>query len=263
MTTPIVERRVPAWGGFSLSFLQLELRRLLRNKRVLIFAIAIPPVFYLIFGLTGGYASDFPDDWSGNGNVTMYVMISMAVYGAMLATTSGGSMVAVERELGWSRQLRLTPLRPVAYIATKAIVAMALGLASVIVVFVLGGLTGASASPIVWIVAPVIAWAGSIVFAAFGLFMGYLLPSENVMQVLGPGLALLSFAGGLFVPIEGGVFGTIATFMPTYGLAKLARFPLTGDDGASLALAVLNIVVWAAIFIGGASYLFRRDTRRV
>ena len=28
-------------------------------------------------------------------------------------------------------------------------------------------------------------------FAAFGLFMGYLLPSENVMQILGPGLAVL------------------------------------------------------------------------
>ena len=39
-------------------------------------------------------------------------MISMAVYGAMLATTSGGAMVSIERALGWSRQLRLTPAAP-------------------------------------------------------------------------------------------------------------------------------------------------------
>ncbi|WP_182346884.1 ABC transporter permease [Tomitella gaofuii] len=256
-------RAVPARGGFSLGFLRLELRRLLRNRRVLIFAIAMPPVFYLIFGLTRSYSTDFPDDWPGGGNVTMYVLISMAVYGAMLATTSGGAMVSVERELGWSRQLRLTPLRPVAYIATKALVAMTLGLASVVVVFIVGAFTGAQASGAVWIAAPLIAWLGSLVFAAFGLFMGYLLPSENVMQILGPGLALLSFAGGLFVPIDGGVFGTIAAFMPTYGLAELARYPLTGGDGASIAWAVLNLVVWAAVFIVGAAYLFRRDTRRV
>ncbi len=256
-------RRMPPMGGFSLSFLRLELRRLLRNKRVLVFAIAMPPVFYLIFGLTQSYSTDFPDDWPGAGNVTMYVMISMAVYGAMLATTSGGAMVAVEREAGWSRQLRLTPLRPVAYIVTKTLVAMTLGLASVVVVFVLGACTGAQATGPVWITAPVIAWLGSLVFAAFGLFMGYLLPAENVMQILGPGLAFLSFAGGLFVPIDGGVFGAIAKIMPTYGLAKLARLPLTGDDGASIALAVLNLAVWAAVFICGAAYLFRRDTRRV
>ena len=47
-----------------------------------------------------------------------------------------------------------------------------------------------------------LAWVGALVFAAFGLFMGYLLPSENVMQILGPVLALLAFAGGLFVPLS-------------------------------------------------------------
>ena len=65
---------------------------------------------------------------AGNGNVTAFVMISMAIYGAMLATTSGGAMVAIERAAGWSRQLRLTPLRPTAYIAVKLITAMVLGL---------------------------------------------------------------------------------------------------------------------------------------
>ena len=54
-------------------------------------------------------------------------MIGIAVYGAMLAATSGGAMVSIERALGWSRQLRLTPLRPAAYIAIKILMAMLLG----------------------------------------------------------------------------------------------------------------------------------------
>ena len=89
-----------------------------------------------------------------------------------------------------------------AYILSKAIVALSLGALSVIAVFVVGAITGKAEMPLhVWIVAGLIAWLGSIVFAAFGLFMGYLLPSENVMQVLGPMMAGLAAIGGLWFPI--------------------------------------------------------------
>ena len=53
-----------------------------------------------------------------------------------------------------------------------------------------------------WVLTALVAWLGSLVFAAFGLFMGYLLPTENVMQILGLALLLLAFAGGLFVPLS-------------------------------------------------------------
>ena len=106
-----------------------------------------------------------------------------------------------------------------------------------------------------------LAWVGSVVFAAFGLFMGYLLPAENVMQILGPVLALLAFAGGLFVPLGDGLFADIAKVVPTYGLAEIVRAPLTGD--APSIWAVVNVVGWAAVFVGGAAWRFRRDTARV
>ncbi len=51
-------------------------------------------------------------------------------------------MVAIERALGWSRQLRLTPLNPVAYIAMKTIVALAMGALAIIAVNVAGILSG-------------------------------------------------------------------------------------------------------------------------
>ena len=157
-------------------------------------------------------------------------MISMAAYGAMIASTGGGAMVATERAQGWSRQLRLTPLSPVAYVFVKLLTAMVLGALAVLVVYVIGrvhqgadghrrplGRDGAHRL------------GGSLVFAAFGLFMGYLLPSENVMQIIGPGLAILAFAGGLFVPLEdGSTLQKIAQFTPMYGISSLAHAPLTG-----------------------------------
>ncbi len=63
--------------------------------------------------------------------------------------------------------------------------------------------------------------------------MGYLLPTENVMQFLGFGLALFAFAGGVFIPLSqfSHLFRTIAEYTPLYGLNQLVHAPLIG--GAS------------------------------
>lgn len=263
MTTTTVDahrtRSLPSLGGFSATFVGLELRRLFRNRRTVIFTIVMPAALFLLFGTNGADKAQR----IGGGNVTGYILISMAVYGAMLATTSGGAMVSIERAAGWSRQLRLTPLRPAAYVVVKLVVAMVSGAISVAVAFAVGAATGAVLPDGVWIECGLLAWSCALVFAAFGLFMGYLLPSENVMQILGPVLAILSFAGGLFVPLDqmGSVFATIAKFTPVYGVGEIARYPLTHDG--SLAIAVLNVVAWTIVFSAGAVWRFRRDTARV
>jgi ABC-2 type transport system permease protein len=255
--TTVPERRVPPLGGFSPTFLRLEIRRLLRNRRTVIFTLIIPPLFFWAFG-TGHTTEQV-----GRGNVTAYIMISLAVYGAMIATTAGGASVGLERAVGWSRQLRLTPLNPVAYVAVKIITAMVLGGLSVAIVFVVGALGGAKMDGWVWVASALIAWVGALVFAAFGLFMGYLLPSENVMQILGPVLALLALMGGLFVPLDvlSETLRTLASYTPAYGVGKLARAALLGDG--DLFGAIVNVVVWTAIFGAGAVWRFRRDTARV
>jgi ABC-2 type transport system permease protein len=256
ITVPV--RRVPPLGGFNLTFLALEIRRLLRNRRTVIFTLVLPVVFFLIFGANQSYSNE-P---AGSGNVEAFIMISMAVYGAMLGTTATGAMVSVERAQGWNRQLRLTPLKPVVYIVIKAITATLVGLASIAAVYVAGGITGAQMPVSVWVATVLIAWAGSIVFAAFGLFMGYLLPSENVMQILGPVLALLAFLGGLFIPLNqlGEPFRALAQFTPMYGLNELVHAPLV-HDGLTWGAAA-NLVVWTAVFVSGAAWRFRRATAR-
>jgi ABC-2 type transport system permease protein len=255
-------RTLPRFGGFTFGMIRLELRRMMRNRRTVIFTFVMPAVLLLLFGNNAGYKTESAG--SGGGNVTGYIMVSMAVYGAMLATTSGGAMVSVERAAGWSRQLRLTPLKPLAYIAVKLVLAMSIGLVSVVIANIVGAAIGAQLPGLgVWLGCAALAWICALVFAAFGLFMGYLLPTENVMQILGPVLAVLSFAGGLFVPVDqlGHTFATIAKFTPVYGVGELARYPLTQDG--NLWLAALNVIVWTALFAAGAMWRFRRDTARV
>lgn len=253
------ERTVPPFGGFNSTLVRLELRRMLRNRRTVIFSVVMPVLFFLLFGTGKSYSNES----AGHGNVAAFIMVSMALYGAMLSTTGGGAMVAVERSQGWSRQLRLTPLTSTAYIAVKVLLAMILGGLSVAVTYAAGALSGAHMDTYVWVVTGLAVWVGSLVFAAFGVFMGYLLPSENVMQILGPGLGLFAFLGGLFLPLEqmSPAFRTLAHFTPMYGLNEVVHAPLTGDAPGWAALA--NVAFWLAVFVGGAVWRFGRDTARV
>jgi ABC-2 type transport system permease protein len=260
LPAPDLAREAPGLGGFNTTVLKLEIRRLLRNRRTVIFAMVIPAIFFLLFGLNAAYANQR----AGHGNVSAFIMISLALYGAVLATTSGGAMVSIERAAGWSRQLRLTPLSPAAYITIKMLTAMVLGAASVIVVYVVGMLSGKPSMPgYLWVATALSVWVGSLVFAAFGLFMGYLLPTENVMQFLGFGLMLFAFGGGLFIPLSQypHVLQDLAEYTPLYGLNQLVHAPLLGG-GVHMAW-VANAVVWLAIFAGGAVWRFRKDTARV
>jgi ABC-2 type transport system permease protein len=247
-------RRVPPLGGFNLTFLAIEIRRLLRNRRTVVVTLVVPVVLFLLFKSNKRVVA-----LSGTAATTT---IGIAVYGAMLAATSGGAMVSIERALGWSRQLRLTPLSPAAYIAIKLVIAMLLGLTSVVVVYVVGAIDGVEMTPGTWVLTGLLAWATSFVFAAFGLFMGYLLPSENVMQIIGPILGVFSLLGGLFIPVSllPSVMQDIAPYMPTFGVAAIARFPLVG--GPFDPTWLLSVVLWTAAFAAAATILFRRDTRR-
>ncbi len=245
---------VPARAhGINPTVLRLEIRRLLRNRRTIIFALILPVVLFLFVGTNKSYAN-LPD---GHGNVSLFLVVSMALYGAALATTAGGAMVSIERAQGWSRQLRLTPLSPLDYILIKTITAMILGLSSVVAVFAYTGYN------YLWFVSAASVWVGSLVFAALGLFIGYLLPSENVMQFLGLVMAALSFAGGLFYPLNQAapILQDIAKWTPMYGLNQLVHAPLLG--GSIDIMWVVNAVAWFALFAAGAIWLFRKDTARV
>jgi ABC-2 type transport system permease protein len=139
-----------------------------------------------------------------------------------------------------------------------------LGLGAVLAVYLTGFITGKPSMPVhLWIITALCVWIGSLLFAAFGLFIGYLLPSENVMQIISFALILFAFGGGLFIPLSQypSALQTMATFTPLYGLNQLVHYPLAG--GTFGWNWVLNLAAWMVIFVAGAVWRFRRDTARV
>jgi ABC-2 type transport system permease protein len=251
-------RRVPPYGGFNRTVLGIELKRMLRNRRTIFFTLVFPAALFFSFGGSSGWNDD-----AGRGNVAAYIMVSMALYGAALTAASTGAMVAMERAMGWSRQLRLTPLSPVVYISIKALVALFMGAIAVTVVNVAGVVQGKPDMPVgIWVACAALGVLCTLVFAALGVFVGYLVPGENAMQILGPGLAVLAFLGNVFIPIDDhtSLIWHIAQWTPMFGVAEITRAPLTGDLPW---YAVVNALGWLAIFVTGAAWRMSKDTARV
>lgn len=251
-----LDRKVPAHGGLNLRLLRIEVRRLLRNRRTLIFATIMPLAFFLLF--SSGSAGRI-----GRGDYNAYTMINFALYGALVAACAIGASVSIERAQGWSRQLRLTPLTGRAYIATKLLTALVGSLAPVVILFIAGALRHSSLPTDAWVTSFLLTWLMGGLFASLGLFVGYVVPTENGMQILGPLLAILAFGGGLFVPYDvlSPTMQTVARFTPMWGAGEIARWPLMG--GSFEIGWLVSLVGWIGAFFLGATYFFRRDTKRV
>jgi ABC-2 type transport system permease protein len=250
--------------GLNRTILGLEIRRVLRNARTLILIVVMPTSFFLLYGLRYSGTGNGPGNGPGIGAAQplAQIMVNVAAYGAMVAATSSGASIAVERGAGWNRQLRLTPLSPSAQVAVKTTAAMVLGLVAVLAQFALGAALGVGLPTHTWLLAGVAAWLGSMLFAAFGLLCGLLLPWENVMQLVGPGLALLAVFGGLFIPVSllPRAMQTAAPFIPSYGPGSIARDCLTGLPTTG---ALLNLVAWTCLFACAATWRLRRDVGRL
>lgn len=250
----------------SLTYLGIEFKRVLRDFGSLFFVVALPAFMYVIFGTTFDYgANDI-----GNGNVSMYIMIGMAAYGAVTATTSIGGRAAVERMQGWGRQLGLTPMRDSAYVAIKSILAMGIALVPVLLIYAIGYFTGAKGTTEVWLVSALAVFAGAALFAMFGLAVGLAFRSEGAVGVASGMVVILGFLGNLFVPLSG-LMLEIAKWTPLYGLVSLARWPLT--EGMALSAEglpvqeeiwplVLNLVGWLVIFALATVFLVRKGRSR-
>jgi ABC-2 type transport system permease protein len=251
----------------NLVYTGLELRRVLRDYVSMFFIAVLPAFFYLIFGAS----QEFSAENAGNGNVGMYVMISMAAYGAVTATSGIGGMAAVERMQGWGRQLGLTPLRDSSYVQMKAVVAVAVAAIPILSIYLLGVLTDAEGSASAWLLSATIVLVGSVMFALYGLVFGLAFRSEAAVGAASGSLVILAFLGNIFFPLSGSLL-TLAKFTPLYGYVSLARYPLTEGyvvnttNGVvtheELWVPLLNVCLWALILAVLAVWLVRRGRAR-
>jgi ABC-2 type transport system permease protein len=238
----------------TLALAKAEVARLRRNKRYLIFTVALPVMFYLIFGKTKsqGYGVSF----------AAFYMVGMAAFGAFSGALNNNTMrISQERKDGWVRQLRLTPLPASAYVIAKILASMVTTVPSIVVVFLLGRYYGdVHLAAWKWIACAVAIWAGTLIFAALAVALGYKLDPDSVQPVVLVVYFAFSIFGGLWFPLSG-VLHKIGEFTPTYQIVKISTDII--GAGTVAMVNVVGVVVWLAIFVALATWAVRGTAETV
>lgn len=236
------------------TYLVLEVRRTLRNVPFLVYTVGFPVAFYLLFTTVFGGTGGDTKQWAAR------YMVSMALYGAMGAGLTGiGARIAVERTRGWTRQLALTPMRPAAYLATKAVAAILLTLPVIVLVMLAGRLVDGVHLPIgTWLALVPALWLATLPFTALGIALGYSLRDEVATGVSIALLMLLAVGGGLWLPVE--LFphwlADVAQALPSYQGGQFAWRLL--DSRQPFTAGALVFAAWLVALAGLAGWRFRR-----
>nr|WP_243275039.1 ABC transporter permease [Streptomyces albus] len=223
------------------------------------FSVIYPPALYLIIAGRNSTA-----EMPGLAiDMKLYYMVAMAAFGAITAVLMGNSeRIAKERETGWVRQLRLTALPGRGYVTAKIASAATVSLPSILLVLVTGAaVMGVRLEAWQWVAVALCSWAGSFVFAALGVAIGYLATGDAVRPITMLCYFGLAFMGGLWLPSSSlpGWVQDIGEWLPTHAYIALGQAveagdaPHAGDAGLLLAYLVL--------FASAAAWLYRKDTR--
>lgn len=235
-----------------------EFLKVVRMPAYAIPSIAFPAMFYLLFGVSFGGGRVTP-------SMTMatYLLATYGAFGVIGAALFGfGVGVAIERGQGWLTLKRATPMPPLAYFTAKMV--MALIFASIIVLilevlaFTLGGVRLPAGA---WMRLGITLLAGAIPFCAIGLALGSLLGPNSAPAVVNLLYLPLSFASGLWVPLEAlpAFIRGVAVYLPPYHLGQLALGAIGGGLGAPAWTHVLTLLGFTLAGLGVAWIGYRRD----
>jgi ABC-2 type transport system permease protein len=239
------------------TYVRYEVLRTIRNKRFLIFSLIFPLILFLAIAGENRHATDdgisFP----------LYFMTGQAAWGAMTAVISSGGRIAQERSVGWTRQLRITPLKTTTYFAAKILTGYMMALFSIFVLALAGSALGVRLSAAEWLTMLGLMLAGLVPFAIMGIMLGHLISVDTLGPAIGGITSLFALFGGAFGPLAThGVLLTIIKYLPSYWLVQAGKAALGGTK-VWPAEAWIVLAVWSLVLARIATRVYRRDTTKV
>ncbi|MFI6769994.1 ABC transporter permease [Streptomyces sp. NPDC050355] len=239
-------------------YIRLEVRRTLRDKGFVIFGIGMPVLMYLLMTNIGAGPGGASAEWKTAS------MVGMAAYGALGAAIGTGTGVAEDKQLGWLRQLRITPLSPLRVVVGRGLTGSVTVLPAIAAVLLVGALVNGVRMPAwQWAALAGLLWVGTAPFTLLGLGNGYRLSAQSTGVVNTGCMLLLSIIGGLWFPAElfPGWLRSLSSWTPGNRFSELGQSVTQG--GAPSLAAVAILAAWLALFGGYAVYAYRRAARTV
>lgn len=239
------------------TFLRYEVLRTFRNGRFLVFSLGFPLVLYFFIAGTNrskqlvGIA--FP----------LYYMTGMVAWGSMIAIISAGGRISSERQLGWTRQLRITPLRTSVYFAAKVLGGYLMALLTIALLYLAGVSLGVHLHAAQWATMTLLLLLGLVPFALLGIMLGHLVKPDSLGPLIGGVTALFALFGGAWGPLSTSrAFVDIVKLIPSFWLVQSGKVAL-GGSGWPPAEAWAVIGLWSVVLAVLALLAYRRDTARV
>jgi ABC-2 type transport system permease protein len=242
----------------SAAYLRFELLRTFRNRRFFLFSFGFPLVLYFLIAAPNRHVHSL----NGSGiSAPLYYMVGLAAFGSMNAMLATGARIAAERQVGWNRQLRTTPLTPRTYFRAKVLTAYVVAVGSLVLLALAGTVLGVRLPAHDWLRMGWLMLVGLIPFAVIGVAIGHLVAAESIGPVIGGSLAIFAFLGGVWFPISGsGALHDIGEALPSYWLVQAAHVALGGRGWTSSGWVV--VAAWTAAMLVVAVRAYRRDTAR-
>lgn len=239
-------------------YARYELLRTFRNRRLFIFSLGFPLVLYYAIAGPNRHVHDI----GGSGiAATVYFMVGLTAFGTMNAVLGSGARIAAERQVGWNRQLRLTPLSTRTYFRVKVLTAYCMALVTIALVYAAGLSLGVHLGIQDWVKMTALILVGLAPFAALGILLGHLLTTDSVGPAVGGTTAVFALLGGVWFPITRGAMHTIAEALPSYWLVQASHVGLGGQGWGATGWLVVG--AWTVAATAAARRAYARDTKRV
>jgi ABC-2 type transport system permease protein len=241
----------------NLIYVRYEVLRTIRNRRFLIFSLVFPLILFLT--IAGAHRNVRTD---GIG-FPLYYMTGMAAWGAMTSVISAGARIAQERSEGWTRQLRITPLKTTTYFAAKILTGYMMAIFSIVVLALAGTLLGVRLGTTGWLTMLGLLLVGLIPFAIMGIMLGHLITVDSLGPAIGGITSIFALLGGVFGPlITSGPLFSVVKGLPSYWLVQAGKSALEGGR-IWTGEAWIVIAVWSLVLARLAVRVYRRDTAKV
>jgi ABC-2 type transport system permease protein len=237
-----------------IAFLRFEILRTLRNARFLIMLLAFPVLLYVIYAKQHGTSQGL--------TVASLLLVSMAVYSGMgSAMFASGPQLARERQNGWMRQLRISPISTRGWFAAKlaqSILLIIPGLVALVALALTYGHVHLAAGRLGLLVLVLV--LGAIPFCALGLVIGLMFDGQTAQVAQMITLLVLAFLGGIFIQWSSlpHAMQLIGKALPSYHLAQLGWNAAAGHALGMTDIAAL--AAWTAALAGIAVWRWRQES---
>lgn len=263
---------VPGPGplGILAAQVRAEVVRYRRLPEYVVGVVVLPVILFAMFGLPNAGQS-----LPGGTSVVALLFVSFACYGIVSqALFTFGADLAEERQQGWLRRLRATPMPMGVYFGGKLALSLVWSLVTIAGIAVLAQTAGSAGfAPARLATTTAVLLLGTVCFSPMGSAIAYWARPRAATTIVNLVFLPLSFLSGFFFPLSQlpDVLQGLAPWLPTYHFGQLAWGAMAPADdltlfgvttGGSMWVHVVVVAGWGFVCTALTVLGYRRDLDR-